>query len=427
MSRRPDRAGAVDGCFLAYSATRGVNTVIGYSLQLPPVEVSLEELKAHLAARMHLLPALRRRPVRRRATTYWCATARFTIDDHVFERRVSAEENIEAVVEELRSAPLPPAMPLWQLWLLTPEQGVCTQRSGPVVLLRAHHAAFDGAALAVTLGTLFGQSGPAGLPASPPAAVGRPTARSWLFAARELANLPHPGHLLPPPPTPLTGRALPSLAQVDEQRLRQVARASASSVNDVYLATVAEAVHHWFTDNATAWQGPVPRLLSALVPIGFRRPDDPLGQGNRITALRVPLPTGPLPARARLALVRRATGRILHPPAHRGAARLLAHTMPEGFVLPLFLRFCHPGHACMMLSNMPPLAPLTVLGHPVVHAAVRAFLYQGHALGFYLARHRGQAVVTCLADSALPDAADLAGHWTRAFEDLHARTTGQTV
>ncbi|MFI6517838.1 wax ester/triacylglycerol synthase domain-containing protein [Spirillospora sp. NPDC050679] len=426
MSRRPDRAGAVDGCFLAYSAATGVNTAIGYSLQLPPAEVSLEELKAHLAARIRQLPALRRRPVRRRTTTYWCPTTRFTLDDHVLERRVSAEESIEAVVEELRSAPFPPALPLWQLWLLTPEQGACPQRSGPVVLLRAHHAAFDGAALAVTLTTLFGQSDPIGLPTSP-AAVRRSTGRSWLFAARELANALRPGHLLPPSPAPLSGRAIPSFAQVDEQRLRQVARASAGSVNDVYLATVAEAVHHWLTDSAAAWQGPVPRHLSALVPIDFHRPDDPIGQGNRITALRVPLPLGPLPAHVRLALVRRAAGRILPPPAHRGAARLLAHTLPEGFVLPLFLRFCHPGHACMMLSNMPPLAPLTVLGHPVVQAAVRAFLYQGHAFGFYLARHRGQAVVTCLADSALPNAADLADHWIRAFEELHARAIEQTL
>ncbi|MFC9976681.1 wax ester/triacylglycerol synthase domain-containing protein [Spirillospora sp. NPDC127200] len=425
MSRRSYRAGAVDGCFLVYSATTGVNTAIGYSLRLPPAEVSLEELKAHLAARMHLLPALRQRPVRRRATTYWCPTARFTIDDHVFERRVSADESVEAVVEELRSAPFPSAVPLWQLWLLIPEQGASPQRSGPVVLLRAHHAAFDGSALAVTLSTLFGQSAPVGLPPSP-AAVRRSTTRSWLFAARELANAPRPGHVLPPSPAPLTGRAIPSLAQVDEQRLRQVAQATASSVNDVYLATVAGAVHHWLTDNAATWQGPVPRRLSALVPIGFHRPGESTGQGNRITALRVPLPIGPLSAQVRLALVRRTAGRILPPPAHRGAARLLSHTLPEGFVLPLFLRFCHPGHACMMLSNMPPLAPLSVLGQPVVQAVFRAFLYQGHPLGFYLARHRGQAVVTCLADSAIPNAADLADHWTRAFEDLQARTAKQT-
>ncbi|MFG2004771.1 wax ester/triacylglycerol synthase domain-containing protein [Spirillospora sp. NPDC048911] len=410
---------ACDGAFLHYADINPhlhVNCCYLLHVQSEPPPLAL--LKRHIAGRLHLLPALGHRPVRGRWGTRWQRCGPLDPDDHIFERVVPAGRHRDAAIEEIHGAELPHDRPLWQIWLVHGGD-----QPGHVVVVKTHHAAADGLAKTVVLATLFGEPPPA--VSAPPGR--RPTLRSWRFALAELARGVRPGHLLPPPRTPLTGAWVRTTAQIPESRLRDLARRAAARPNDVHLAIVAGALHHWLKGNADFWKANAPYYLSAVTPIGFRGQGDPADQGNRVGVVRIALPVGePSPAR-RLRLIRQATGNAQPPPAHRGAMRLLCHSMPGWLVRPFFLYALGPRHSCMLVSNLPPLAPLAVAGHPVSQARPVGFLYRGHALGFYVGRHNGEVVATCLADRSMPGAADLAGHHTQAFEELDAMFDGDNL
>ncbi|MFD0431409.1 hypothetical protein ACFQ60_41710 [Streptomyces zhihengii] len=69
--------------------------------------------------------------------------------------------------------------------------------------------------------------------------------------------------------------------------VHRVRRASGGTANDVLLAVVAGALGRWMTERGDRLPAAGPR---ALVPVSRRRPGQPAGSGNRLSAYLLELP-----------------------------------------------------------------------------------------------------------------------------------------
>ncbi|MEE4360783.1 MAG: wax ester/triacylglycerol synthase family O-acyltransferase [Pseudomonadales bacterium] len=137
--------------------------------EVPPDRAGtfFEDLKAYIAARVHLVPFMTRRlrptplgidhPV-------WVADDAFDIDHHVQRLRVPSpgtQKQLEQTVARLHEMPMDRSRPLWQFWLL---EGL---ESGHVAwYTKYHHACIDGMAGQAIIDLLFTDT-----PEVPPAPV----------------------------------------------------------------------------------------------------------------------------------------------------------------------------------------------------------------------------------------------------------------
>jgi diacylglycerol O-acyltransferase len=216
------------------------------------------------------------------------------------------------VVSQIASAPLDPARPLWELWLLEGYEG-----EKVVLVLKLSHALADGGESRVLLERLFE---PAPLSNELPAAE-FPSRRALVRAAlrdrvRDLAALlrvaratlvaawqrrasprrPEPGAL--PAPTrlrsprtglggPLGPRRVFHYQTVSLAAAREVGHAFGCTVNEVLIATVAGGMRRWLRE-----QGRLPGLATiAHLPLSTRSEAERGTWGNRVVALPIALPT----------------------------------------------------------------------------------------------------------------------------------------
>jgi diacylglycerol O-acyltransferase len=281
--------------------------------------VRLEEVRAALGRRLHVLPRLRQRlltPPRGLGWPLWVDDPSFDVRNHVRESRVPApggDAELLSVVESIRRRRLDASLPLWEVWLLP---GLAEGRVG--LFLRLHHVVADGIAGLATVGALLDPRAEDG-EGHPWVPRPWPTSRQLLLdnlrrkveafahAARSVlrpgrswrslrAAWPATRELLggaPGPSTSLDGvigqdRAL-AVARASLGDVSAVARAHGATVNDVLLAMIAGGLRSLLSGRGEDVEGVE---LPVYVPMSLRRGREEGPAGNDISQIVVRLPIG---------------------------------------------------------------------------------------------------------------------------------------
>src|SRR4051794_7741777 len=321
-----DQLTAVDASFLAQeSATSHMHVGAVTIFEGPPPAYA--DLADHVRSRLHLVPRYRQRlavPPLDTGRPLGVDDPDFSLDYHLRHTALpspGSEAQLRALAARIVSQQLDRQRPLWELWLV---EGL---RDGRFALLwKNHHALVDGLA-GVALATVVLDLAPEPAvvehpdrpwaPAHPPSrlaltargledlmraplslaaraleAAGRPveTLGAAVAAAEGLGEIVWAG-LNPAPDTPLNvpigphRRLVFVRCRLDDFKV--VKNAFGGTVNDVVLAVVAGALRRWLRSRGVRTDG---LELRALVPVSIRAQDERGALGNRIAAMRGPLP-----------------------------------------------------------------------------------------------------------------------------------------
>ena len=290
----------------------------------------MAELREHVAARLSRLAVLHRRLVTVPGgldRPYW-VDEEPDLNRHIRGHRLPDEPGaLERFCSGVAATPVDRSRPLWELWLVDDPAG-----GGQVVVAKLHHSLCDGIGALALVAQLFDDE------PDPPehdrAEVVRPEPAPgwpWLLGRAALHALRWPvevattsvelvGSLLrlrdtvehmsaadlaaplATPHLPFDGRITAArsaaLRDLPVDRVKALAKASGTHVNDVMLAVLAGTLRRWL-----AHHGELPdRPLVAAVPVSTRRPEQLFDPGNHVSACFVHLPTNLEDPRERLSV-----------------------------------------------------------------------------------------------------------------------------
>jgi diacylglycerol O-acyltransferase / wax synthase len=231
--------------------------------------------------------------------------------------------------------------------------------------------------------------------------------------------------LNPAPPTPLNVEIGPHRRFVGVRcrlaEFKAVKDAFGGTVNDVVLTVVTGALREWLHARGVRTEG---LELRALVPVSIRTEHDQGRLGNRIAAMRAPLPVYIDDPVARLAVVREAMDGLKESKQAVGAEvmasvqnfappTVLAQAARLNFSTRLFN---------LIVTNVPgPQFPLYVRGREMLEVFPVAFLPKGHALAVAIMSYNGGLNFGLLGDfDALPDIERLGDGLAAALAELVA-------
>jgi WS/DGAT/MGAT family acyltransferase len=195
------------------------------------------------------------------------------------------------------------------------------------------------------------------------------------------------------------------------------------TVNDVSLAVTAGALRRWLLEREVAVDG---LELKALVPVSIRTENEHGELGNKLTAMRGPLPVGIADPVARLRRISEAMDTLKTSKQPLGAEAIWGlNDWFRDFAPPVLLR---PTAAInfstrlfnLLVTNFPgPQVPFYVLGRELTAIYPIGFLAHRHALAIAILSYNGQVSFGLLADpEALPDAERIAGHLSDSVDEL---------
>ena len=200
---------------------------------------------------------------------------------------------------------------------------------------------------------------------------------------------------------------------------KRVKDALGGTVNDVVLAVVAGALRQWLRSRGVRTEG---IELRALVPVSIRAADQHHTMGNRIAAMRGPLPVYVEDPVARLAVVREAMDGLKESKQAIGAEVLagvqsfapptvLAQASRINFSTRLFN---------LIVTNVPgPQFPLYLLGRELQDLFPVAFLPRDHAMAIAIMSYNGGIDFGLLGDyDAMPDLDEFGRDLEVALEEL---------
>ena len=214
--------------------------------------------------------------------------------------------------------------------------------------------------------------------------------------------------LNPAPSTPLNVEIGPHRRLVwvrqDLKDFKRVKDALGGTVNDVVLATVAGALQKWLRSRGVRTEG---LELRALVPVSIRGRDEHHQLGNRIAAMRGPLPVYVEDPVARLQVVRHAMDGLKDSKQALGAevlAGMQALAPPTVLAQASRLNFSTRLFN-LLVTNVPgPQFPLYLLGRELQDLFPVAFLPKNHALAIAIMSYDGGMDFGLLGDyDAMPD------------------------
>jgi WS/DGAT/MGAT family acyltransferase len=198
-----------------------------------------------------------------------------------------------------------------------------------------------------------------------------------------------------------------------------VKNAFGGTVNDVVLAVVAGALREFLISRGLRTEGVE---LRALVPVSVRAPDEHDQMGNRIVAMRGPLPVYIADPVQRLRFVSHAMDGLKESKQALGAEviagvqnfappTILAQASRLNFSTRLFN---------LLVTNVPgPQFPLYVLGREMLAAYPVAFLPENHALAIAIMSYNGQMNFGLLGDyDALADIENIGETIARGLAEL---------
>ena len=441
-----DRLTAVDASFLT-NETSSSHMHVGAILIFegpPPLYVDLVE---HVRGRLDQVPRFRQRivvPPLEAGRPLWADDVNFNLTYHIRHTALpepGGEDELKRLAGRVFSQQLDRSKPLWELWLV---QGL--ERDRFAILTKTHHAMVDGIS-GVDIGTVLfdlepvpdpgpGQgrlgaaaraeqldAGDAGGDATPPAAPLKlaeravEAVRNPEATARRVAEaLEGLGEVVgafadPAPDVPLNQPIGPHRrfvwARSELATFKRIKNALGGTVNDVVLAVVTGALREWLHGRGIRTEG---LELRALVPVSIRSEDERGNLGNRIAAMRGPLPVYVEDPVRRLRVVTEQMEGLKRSKQALGAEvisrfndfappTLLAQASRVNFSTRLFN---------MIVTNVPgPQVPLYVLGREMEEIFPVAFLPQNHALAVAIMSYNGRICFGLLADYDSVEDADV--------------------
>jgi WS/DGAT/MGAT family acyltransferase len=458
-----DRLTSFDTSFLINEKSNG-HMAIGAVLVCDGAPPSQEDFETHIRSRVHLLPRLRQRlvfPPLRLGTPFWTDDSGFDLVNHVCRTSLPSpgdDAQFHDLVGEILSPPLDRSRPLWELVLV---DGFEDDRFA--VVYKTHHAMADGFS-AVDIGALLFDPEPNPVPSrveepwSPqpsPSNVdlfGRAAAGIWATARRMaswlagairrprrarkraadgIAGLWEVTWALtkPAPKVPLNVEIGParsfSWANFTLTDFKLIKNALGVTVNDVILAATAAALRRWLDDREVPADG---LELKALVPVSIRTVNEQGELGNRLTAMRGPLPVGIADPVERLRAVHEGMEVLKDSKQPLGAEAiwglndwfrdfappvLLGPTAAINFSTRLFN---------LLVTNFPgPQIPFYLLGREVEGVFPIGFLARRHALAIAIVSYNGKVGFGILADRAsMPDLERISAYLREAVDELLA-------
>jgi len=463
MQRHMDRLTSFDTSFLTNERSNG-HMAIGAVLVCTGEPPSHGDFDAHIRSRLHLLPRLRQRlalPPLRLGTPFWVDDRDFDLANHLSRVSLLApggDAEFHDLVGEILSPPIDRSKPLWELVLV---EGFADDRFA--IVYKTHHAMADGFS-AVDIGTLLfdveQKSEPSREeapwdPHRTPSAVGlvvhaatgiwatvRRLARWLRRAARQPArarkraadgliglwevtwNLARPAPKVPLNVEISTERSF-SWAGFTLADFKLIKNALGVTVNDVILSSTAGALRRWLHDHEVDTEG---MELKALVPVSIRTLNEHGELGNKLTAMRGPLPVGIADPVERLQVVHAAMEGLKSSKQPLGAEAIWGlNDWFRDFAPPLLLS---PTAAInfstrlfnLLVTNFPgPQVPFYILGRELTGVFPIGFLARRHALAIAIISYNGQVNFGILADRvAMPDAEQLSPYLDEAVEELLA-------
>jgi len=442
-----DRLSALDASFLAQEGPSAHMHVGGMTLFEGPAP-SYDEVLDQVRGRLHLVPRYRQRltfPRFESGRPLWIDDPSFHLEYHVRQTalpRPGSEEQLMELTARIFSQRLDRSKPLWELWMVE------NVEDGRWALLsKNHHALIDGIS-GVDLVTVLFDLAPvpqevphpeapwmpepepgaatvlaagalgavrAGLRAATGAVAvaGRP--RATLAATKEagqgLGELAW-AILNPAPATPLNVPIGPHRRFVgvrnDLDLFKEVKNQFGGTVNDVVLTVVSGALRDWLRSRGVRTEG---LELRALVPVSIRTEDERHSFGNRIAAMRGPLPVYIEDPVARLLTISKAMQGLKESKQAVGAKVL---TRAQAFAPPTVLAQASRLNFTtrlfnLIVTNVPgPQFPLYVRGRELQDVFPVAFLPKGHALAVAIMSYHGRMNFGLLADyDAVPDVDDI--------------------
>jgi diacylglycerol O-acyltransferase len=432
-----DRLTAIDASFLHQegpSSHMHVGAVTIFEGPPPGFEEFLDSLRM----RLHLVPRYRQRlsvPPLESGRPLWVDDPTFDIEYHVRHSalpRPGSEEQLLLLAGRIFSQQLDRCRPLWELWMIENLEG-----NRFALISKSHHAMIDGIS-GVDLAQVMFDLGPvpaeiphpdaAWQPAPEPSPVELLAAgamgalRTGLSTAvRAATTITRPGHTLaglreaaeglgevvwagmnPAPDTPLNVEIGPhrrfTVVRSELRDFKRVKDAFGGTVNDVVLAVVSGALRGWLRKRGIRVEG---LELRALVPVSIRSENDRGTLGNRIAAMRGPLPVYVEDPVARLQAVKQSMG-ALKTSKQAVGAEVLASV--ESFAPPTILAQASRLNFStrlfnLIVTNVPgPQFPLYVRGRELQDVFPVAFLPKNHALAVAIMSYNGKMNFGLLGD-----------------------------
>ncbi|WP_371478894.1 WS/DGAT domain-containing protein [Kitasatospora sp. NBC_00315] len=390
----------------AHPATSVAIGVVALCTGEPPTR---EEIAVLVSMAVDAYPELGRHPVPEPARSAGAPGTPFRLDQQIFEVEAesgSGQAGLRAVLERLTAEPLPAA--LWGVWLV---HGYAAGEFA--VVLRGHHALFDGLLLTDIIACALGAEPRRRSGAAAGSAPRRADPATALREARALFRDRGRAAQPVPPSVKLTGRVRYAWDGVSVERMRAAAAAHRATSNDVYLAALAGALRVWAPDPRWLAGG---RPVRVQVPIGY--PHEAGRLGVRATAAWVRLPCEVDDPAERTALVKVQTDRLrasLRDP-HTGSLTRLVSKLLGRFDLDLQY---HPGWMSLLVSHVPgPAATPAIAGRTVTAGVPLMFLPARQYLATAMCDFAGMAQLCVVADQAVPDVDELARQWVHQVDLL---------
>ena len=456
--RHLDRLTPIDASFLHQEGAHSHMHIGGLTIVEGPPP-SMGELLEQIRQRLHLVPRYRHKlayTVLDSGRPVWVDDPSFNLDYHIRHTALPTPgrwEQLCSLTARIFSQQLDRSKPLWEMWLI---EGLEDDRFA--LITKTHHSLVDGIGgvdLATVLFDLSPEpppirhSGNAWQPHPEPGAAEliasglRGAARVALTVAEGAFDaLTHPDHALarareaaegigeivwaglnPAPETPLNVPIGPHrrfygvACELDD--FKAIKNAFGGTVNDVVLAVVSGALRSFLISRGYRTEGVE---LRALVPVSVRVDDDRGETGNRLVAMRGPLPVYITDPIQRLRFVSHAMDGLKESKQAVGAEviagaqsfappTLLAQASRLNFSTRLFN---------LIVTNIPgPQFPLYVLGREMLQAFPVAFLPENHGLAIAIMSYNGQMNFGLLGDfDAVPDIDQISTSIAAELENL---------
>jgi diacylglycerol O-acyltransferase len=438
-----DRLTAIDASFLHNEGRASHMHVGGITIfEGPPP--AIQDFLDHIRSRLHMVPRYRQKlavPPLETGRPLWVDDHNFNLEYHLRHTALpepGSEEQLLRLAARIFSQRLDRAKPLWETWMV---EGLEENRFA--LISKTHHSLIDGIAGVDLLTVLFDVepvprpaegAGDEWVPAREPSSIEmvaagvRGIVKAGVdVAARAVSAATHPEAALgkareaiegvgeiawaglnPAPSTPLnveigTHRRI-GVQRFELEEFKQVKDALGGTVNDVVLTVVSGALREWLHSRGVRTEG---LELRGLVPVSIRAEQDRGQLGNRIAAMRGPLPVYIADPVARLRFVKQEMDGLKESKQALGAEviasvnnfappTILAQASRINFSTRLFN---------LIVTNVPgPQFPLYVLGRELQDLFPIAFLPEHHALAIAIMSYNGRLNFGLLADyDAMPD------------------------
>jgi diacylglycerol O-acyltransferase len=452
-----DRLTAIDASFLTNESSSSHMHVGGILIFEGPTP-NYVDLVEHIRGRLSQVPRFRQRlvvPPLEAGRPLWADDVNFNLTYHIRHTALpepGGEEELRRLAGRVFSQQLDRSKPLWEMWLA---QGL--ERDRFAILTKTHHAMVDGVS-GVDIGTVLFDLEPVPEPAAlDDDWVPRPEPSTTELVARGIADaaamplqlaeravdaVRHPewaakrvaealegvGEIAaafadPAPDVPLNQPIGPHRrfvwARSELAAFKRIKDALGGTVNDVVLAVVTGALRNWLHGRGIRTEG---LELRALVPVSIRSEDERGDLGNRIAAMRGPLPVYVEDPVRRLRVVSEQMEGLKRSKQALGAEvisrfndfappTLLAQASRINFSTRLFNT---------IVTNVPgPQIPLYVLGRELEEIFPVAFLPQNHALAVAIMSYNGHVGFGLLADyDSMEDVDAIAAGMTESLAEL---------